>query len=361
MKKERKLDKVYAEFEQNYKGKSKEEMDKVASDLEKEIAGKESALEGKEGEERENLSKDVESKKKRLENLKGYSKNKEQIEKIKDFKGTLEKKLKKEEVAKEKHKKEIDKIQKRLSNVNKKLKDEKFTSSLVNEQYNNLLKEKEGYEKELNENFSKYCNAENRIIELQSKVSKCDLAWRTLFTNKDWDEIQRRATTDDKRYTRKLDENDIPLSQKQREARNNAKKEEIIQNDTVIEDEEIGYDIDQEDRDDAQQEIEEENQEKALVPVKKEGFFRRAWNKVKQFFTEPYRDGDEAESKEADGKEGPVKSERDEFLEALRKHVDAEYKQACMEEKVAREKEAHKAKTQTEQTNQEKEDDQMEI
>ena len=44
--KERKLDKLYAEFEKNYSGKSKEEMDKIISDLEKEIAGKESALEG---------------------------------------------------------------------------------------------------------------------------------------------------------------------------------------------------------------------------------------------------------------------------------------------------------------------------
>ena len=78
--KERKLDKLYAEFEKNYSGKSKEEMDKIISDLEKEIAGKESALEGKEGDEKENLSKDIESKKKRIENLKGYSKNKEQIE-----------------------------------------------------------------------------------------------------------------------------------------------------------------------------------------------------------------------------------------------------------------------------------------
>lgn len=38
--KERKLDKLYAEFEKNYSGKSKEEMDKIISDLEKEIAGK---------------------------------------------------------------------------------------------------------------------------------------------------------------------------------------------------------------------------------------------------------------------------------------------------------------------------------
>ena len=34
--KERKLDKLYAEFEKDYSGKSKEEMDKIISDLEKE-------------------------------------------------------------------------------------------------------------------------------------------------------------------------------------------------------------------------------------------------------------------------------------------------------------------------------------
>ena len=71
MKKERKLDRLYIEFDKEYSGKSQEEMEKIISNLEKEIAGKENSLESLEDEKRENLQKNIEQGKKRLENLKG--------------------------------------------------------------------------------------------------------------------------------------------------------------------------------------------------------------------------------------------------------------------------------------------------
>ena len=57
--------------------------------------------------------------------------------------------------------------------------------------------------KELKEEITKKESFENRIIDLKGKVGKCDLAWRTLFTNKGWDEIHRRAIEENKAYTKK--------------------------------------------------------------------------------------------------------------------------------------------------------------
>ena len=214
--KERKLDKLYAEFEKNYSGKSKEEMDKIISDLEKEIAGKESALEGKEGDEKENLSKDIESKKKRIENLKGYSKNKEQIEGIKKYKNYLEVKLKTVQKTIEDDKKEIKVLENTLKEINKKLSDENYTMSLDQNQYNGLLEEKTNSTSKIEKLSKEICTASDRVEDLKATISKCNLAWKTLFVNKDWDEIQRIATTDQKRFTRKIDEKNVPISEKKK-------------------------------------------------------------------------------------------------------------------------------------------------
>lgn len=81
-----------------------------------------------------------------------------------------------------------------------------------------------------------------------------------------------------------------------------------------------------------------DNKSTDLVPIKKEGFFKRIWNKIKNFVIRE-------EKVEKVGDERPVNTERDTFLEGLRKHVDIEYKEGIKAENVAKEKEAHKART----------------
>lgn len=344
MKKDR-ISEVYTEFENSYKGKSKEEMDKVVSDLVKEIAGKEAALESKEGEIRENISKDIEAKKKRLNNVKGYVKNKEQIEGIKKYKGTLETKLKTVLKTKTDSKKKLDAVAKKLQNVEKKLNDEKYTTKIDNMQYNELIKQKANYTKDVETYSKQYCESRDREAELKAKISKCDLAWRTLFVNKDWDEIQRIATTDKQRFTRKITEEQEPISEKKKETPQKVAKSamdkvqrEISENVSKIMDEQK----------------EDKQEVKDLVPVKKENIFKRIWNKVKNFVSR------KEEKVVQEPEEKPVNKERDAFLEGLRKHVDVEYREASKAEKAEQEKESHKIKPKTNKTNEENEKEETE-
>ena len=349
MKKDR-ISEVYTEFENSYKGKSKEEMDKVVSDLEKEIAGKEAVLESKEGEIRENISKDIEAKKKRLNNVKGYVKNKEQIEGIKKYKVTLETKLKTVLKTKTDSKKILDAAAKKLQNVEKKLNDEKYTTKLDNMQYNELIKQKANYTKDVETYSKQYCESRDREAELKAKISKCDLAWRTLFVNKDWDEIQRIATTDKQRFTRKITEEQEPISEKKKETPQKVAKSamdkvqrEISENVSKIMDE---------------QKEEDKQEVKDLVPVKKENIFKRIWNKVKNFVSRKEEKAVQEPEEKPVNEEKTVNKERDAFLEGLRKHVDVEYREASKAEKIEQEKESHKAKAN--KTNEENEKEETE-
>ena len=76
--KKRVLDKVYDEFETQYKDMPEEVMKKEIEILTKEIAGKEASLAKLDGEAKEKMEKDLDKKTKKLNNLEGYTKNKSQ-------------------------------------------------------------------------------------------------------------------------------------------------------------------------------------------------------------------------------------------------------------------------------------------
>lgn len=354
MKKERKLDRLYTEFEKQYSGKSQEEMTEIISDLEKEVAGKESSLEGLEGEKRESLQKDIEQGKKRLENLRGYSKNKTQIEGIRKYKVSLEKKLEQEIATRSESKELLEQAIKDLEEVSKKLADEKYTMTLDQDEYNALLGEKARSENEKKLQEERYLKSSKRITELQSKIGKCNLAWKSLFVNKSWDDIQRIALEPNTRYTRKVDsEKELPLSVKGREKQDPRDIEENIVKEIAKNVKELI--------------VEEKKEESTALVEKKEGFFRKIWNKLKNWIN-----GEEKENKIVSGdkeeevsheqdttdkkeevspeREATVKKERDAFLEGLRQHVDVEYRRAVKEEKEQQYNEAHKVHPKEENT-----------
>ena len=341
MKKERKLDRLYIEFDKEYSGKSQEEMEKIISNLEKEIAGKENSLESLEDEKRENLQKNIEQGKKRLENLKGYSKNKTQIEGIKKYKVSMEKKLKQEIAIKDESSELLKKVSKELHEVSKKLSDEKYTMTLEQDEYNALLEEKAKCENEKKLQEERYLKSNKRITELQSKIGKCDLAWKTLFVNKSWDDIQRIALEPNTRFTRKVDsEKHLPLKNNKNQNLIHQQEEEIKQ--------EIAEDV---------KRIEEDRMETTTALVeKKEGFFKRMWHKFKKWIRGEEIKEVVSETQPDVSKESTTKQERDVFLEGLRQHVDVEYRKAVKEEKDAQYKEAHKVQPKKEEKQAEEEE-----
>ena len=140
-------------------------------------------------------------------NLKAYSKNKAQIQQIRAVKANMEKKLPAEIKKRDESEAKIKTAETELKEVLKILSDEKLTMNMMGDEYNNLQIKKESLEKELKEQTEIYKKSKERILELEAKIGKCDLAWKTLFTGKTWDDIQRRALDPNRKFTRKVDEN----------------------------------------------------------------------------------------------------------------------------------------------------------
>lgn len=342
MKKLTKLDKTYEEIDKTYGEATEEQMQEAIENLKKEIDGKKDTLAiTEEGEKGDALKANIEALEKRLNNLKGYSKNKVQIERIKQYRGTLEQKLQVEIEKKETHKNNLKTLVPELEEVIKKLKDEKYTMTLDQYEYNSLLEKRETLFKAVKDNRDGQELSSKRIMELKAKIGKCNLAWKTLFVNKDWDEIQRRAMSDEKRFTRRVDEKNPPIKG-DNEERTTSK---IDRND---------FDnIEREVAESARRMMEEEENKKAKengdssappAPISR-------WTKIKNFFRSipsrlkaTFGKEDKSSESEKDNSQESKTEARDQFLEGLRQYADTEYRQQVRQKKEKAYMEAHKVK-----------------
>ena len=275
-------------------------------------------------------------------NLKAYSKNKAQIQQIRAVKANMEKKLPAEIKKRDESEAKIKTAETELKEVLKILSDEKLTMNMMGDEYNNLQIKKEGLEKELKEQTEINKKSKERILELEAKIGKCDLAWKTLFTGKTWDDIQRRALDPNRKFTRKVDENSKLKPE-------NAKGKKLSPEEQMKAD--IAKTVD-----DVQKEQQENNgkdkgegEGKSDLPAptpkhprweKFKNFFKNAGRKIKEIFV------GEDETKEPDySKMDNIPADkRDQFLEELRKHVDKEYGKEVREQKEAKYMEQHQAK-----------------
>lgn len=245
----------------------------------------------KELEEAQNKLKDYELKileiKNGETNLISYSKNKNQIKQIRTFKESIAKKLPVEIAKRDDSKAKMEAAEESLRDANAKLANEKLTMEMDQYEYNALLEQKAQAEKDVKEQTEIYKKAKDRILELQTKIGKCDLAWKTLFTGKSWDEIQRRALDPNTKFTRHIDE-DTKLNRK-----SGIKEDKLINN--------IAKTVD-EVRNEQEDQI--TNDENADLPVptskhprweKFKNFFKNAGRKLKELFV-----GEEPEQEEVD-------------------------------------------------------------
>ena len=291
----------------------------------------------KELEEAQNKLKDYELKISEIKNgetnLIAYSKNKNQIKQIRTFKESIAKKLPVEIAKRDDSKAKMEAAEESLRDANTKLANEKLTMEMDQYEYNALLEQKAQAEKDVKEQTEIYKKAKDRILELQTKIGKCDLAWKTLFTGKSWDEIQRRALDPNTKFTRHIDE-DTKLNRK-----SGIKEDKLINN--------IAKTVD-EVRNEQEDQI--TNDENADLPVptskhprweKFKNFFKNAGRKLKELFV-----GEEPEQEEVDVSEmkNIPQEKRDQFLEELRRHVDKEYGKEIRDQKEAMYAEQHKAK-----------------
>ena len=273
-------------------------------------------------------------------NLKAYSKNKAQIQQIRAVKANMEKKLPAEIKKRDESEAKIKTAETELKEVLKILSDEKLTMNMMGDEYNNLQIKKEGLEKELKEQTEIYKKSKERILELEAKIGKCDLAWKTLFTGKTWDDIQRRALDPNRKFTRKVDENSKLKPE-------NAKGKKLSPEEQMKAD--IAKTVDDVQKEQQESNGKDKGEGKSDLPAptpkhprweKFKNFFKNAGRKIKEIFV------GEEEPKEPDySKMDNIPADkRDQFLEELRKHVDKEYGKEVREQKEAKYIEQHQAK-----------------
>lgn len=273
-------------------------------------------------------------------NLKAYSKNKAQIQQIRAVKANMEKKLPAEIKKRDESEAKIKTAEIELKEVLKILSDEKLTMNMMGDEYNNLQIKKEGLEKELKEQTEINKKSRERILELEAKIGKCDLAWKTLFTGKTWDDIQRRALDPNRKFTRKVDENSKLKPE-------NAKGKKLSPEEQMKAD--IAKTVDDVQKEQQENNGKDKGEGKSDLPAptpkhprweKFKNFFKNAGRKIKEIFV------GEDETKEPDySKMDNIPADkRDQFLEELRKHVDKEYGKEVREQKEAKYMEQHQAK-----------------
>lgn len=273
-------------------------------------------------------------------NLKAYSKNKAQIQQIRAVKANMEKKLPAEIKKRDESEAKIKTAEIELKEVLKILSDEKLTMNMMGDEYNNLQIKKEGLEKELKEQTEINKKSRERILELEAKIGKCDLAWKTLFTGKTWDDIQRRALDPNRKFTRKVDENSKLKPE-------NAKGKKLSPEEQMKAD--IAKTVDDVQKEQQESNGKDKGEGKSDLPAptpkhprweKFKNFFKNAGRKIKEIFV------GEDETKEPDySKMDNIPADkRDQFLEELRKHVDKEYGKEVREQKEAKYMEQHQAK-----------------
>lgn len=283
-------------------------------------------------------------------NLKAYSKNKAQIQQIRAIKASMEKKLPGEIAKRDESETKIKTAEAELKEVQKTLSDEKLTMNMMGDEYNNLQIKKESLERELKEQTEINKKAKERILELEAKIGKCDLAWRTLFTGKTWDDIQRRALDPNRKFVRHVDEN-TRLKPENEKGKNNKQlsPEEQMRQD-------IGKTVEEvQQAEKGKQEGRGKDGEKPDLPAptpkhprweKFKNFFKNAGHKIKQIFV----GDDEPENPDYSKMDNIPADKRDQFLEELRKHVDKEYGKEVREQKEAKYIEQHQAKPKTNET-----------
>ena len=310
----RKLDIAYQEISTKYAAEP-QNLEKDMKDLDGKLAEKKELLSKLSATAPANLvndtKKEIADLEVRANNLHGYSKYKDQIASIQKVKGNIQKRIQADQKIRNQLETEVNQLRKDLLDVNQKASNEEYLKTLTNAEYEELFKNKAEYERQLPIKEKRLQELEAKIIRQSGEVSKCDLAWRTLFANKDWNEIQTRAMSD-KRFNRTINEKNIPIKEVEQQLpsiKEASKLSKVTQAAKKV----IGI-----------EEVDEDEPEelKEYLPAKV-----TVWTRIKNFFRN-IKDKVTGKNKEVEIEKQPVKKEeRDEFLEGLRRYADKGYTQ----------------------------------
>lgn len=268
------------------------------------------ALEAKSAQ-KESLSKVLEAAKKerdeqkpklekQLNRVQGFEKNKEQIARIKQIKSDLRSQKLHLEWKIRHNEKLISELEDKLNeidaDVNTKLvisELEKMEKTDVKEFYaedfprlDELRDEKAKIDKEkagINSQITSLKNTNkdlgHRIDTLNTEIAKCDLAWKNLFANKTWDEIEAKSM--DGRFTKKEEKakQEEPSKEEPKEEKAPAAEKPTVEDiDKPVEPMWTDLQSEEEAKKEEAEQAAKENNEKALVKTSR---WSKLWNAIK--------------------------------------------------------------------------------
>lgn len=200
-------------------GKSEKEEDKKA--LEAKKARKESLNKALENAKKERDEKKPKLEKK-LNRVQGFEKNKAQIERIKQIKNDLGNKKMHLEYEVSYNEKKISELEEQVTEIDK----DENTKSVIAElekmqksdvknfdvddikkldeleaKKSDIDEKKAGIKSKIDSLKNANKDLEHKIDTLNTEIAKCDFAWKNLFANKTWDEIEAKSM--DGRFTKK--------------------------------------------------------------------------------------------------------------------------------------------------------------
>lgn len=334
--KKNKLDSIYEDFNKQYKVDGSIDKEKLDKDLDvaiKKIEGITKSINKEtDANKIKKMQEEIKKTESRRQNIEGYLKYSSQIEKIQKYKAQLSNKIvditKKREVGKTKYQTLVNELNAEYEKmfILKKQNDPKETINLTSQEYDelqeNIIINKEKIEKihnKMKEIKAQNDNYDKKIDELKGKIGKCDLAWKTLFTNKDWDEIQRRSLGKGNTYVQTNQKKSV-LPQTMPIPTQPAKTSAtmpLVQKETIF--------------------------------GKFKNFIKRTANNIKNFFANEQEVKTNPIQKNIPQQVTPTaQSEKDMFIEGLRVHVDENYKQEKTEKKEKEYIEKHKIKEESE-------------
>ena len=224
---------------------------------------------------------------------------------------------------------------------------------MMQDEYEALVGQIETLKNEMNKQKEIFEKTKNKITNLKSMMGKCDLAWRTLFTNKTWNDIQLKATTDKQRFTRGKDDDE--LEKDSSEPEKDSSEPEKDSSEPEKDSSEPEKDSSEPEKDSSEPDKEST---KALAKYKNNPL-KKLWNKIKEKFSQVKNIG--KQEKQVSNEEPETSkvntNQRDEFLEGLRKHVDVEYGKIIRESKEQEYMQEHRAKRTQESQGREPGDD----
>ena len=154
-----------------------------------------------------------------------------------------------------------------------------FVSNIMNNNYIDIDEKKAGIKSKIDSLKNANKDLEHKIDTLNTEIAKCDFAWKNLFANKAWDEIEAKSM--DGRFTKKEEKakQEEPSKEEPKQEKAPAAEKPTVEDvDKPVEPMWTDLQSEEEAKKEEAEQAAKENNEKALVKTSR---WSKLWNAIK--------------------------------------------------------------------------------